>query len=135
MATQALQTPSPMTGTFITGQFTGSSVQNVYSDPSLHRDIMFSSKQTPFKANMLCATGSAGANNSCVCPGSSSGVPFRQSPPALVSQSMSSLFFPMTGGYSPQITSAVQTLLKQRSPIPKGQPSGYSSMDSMSMLQ
>lgn len=130
---QFLPSPSPQSGSYVTGQFTGQAVQNVWSSPPLHRQVMFSANQTPFKANLVCTSGAPGANNNCVCPGSASGVPYRQSPPAFTSQYMHVLFSPMQGTYVPPISASVQSLIAQRSPLPKGAPPAYGPMDLMPM--
>jgi len=127
ISTQALESPSPQTGSFVTGAFTGDAVNNVMVMPQLHREVLFSNRETPYKANMVCTSGANGVNNNCVCPGGPSGVPYRQQPAMYQAHYMSTLFSPIPGTYSPTPTKAAQVLISERSPLP----ASYTAMDAV----
>lgn len=129
IAAQSLPESSPQSNSYVTGAFTGSCVQNVYHNAAMHLEVLFNGDETPYKPNLVCPSGAAGVNNNCLCPGSPSGVPYRQQPAQYQSTYMGSLFSPLNPTLFPQPSRAAQTLIQQRSPLPRGQ--GFRSMDMM----
>lgn len=116
-------------GTYRMGEFTGRSVQNVWNDPSMHRQVFYGQNQTSFKSNMLCRQGSATIDNTCVCANTVSASPYQTPPQQKLTQYAVSMFSPTPGAYFPVPTRAAQELIAERSP----DPSSYHNMDNMPM--
>ncbi len=53
---QALAPVTAQNGNFIMAQNTAMGPMNVYTDPNLHLQVLYSTQQTPFRANMQCST-------------------------------------------------------------------------------
>lgn len=115
--------PNSSNDTYVVGAYTATGVANVFHDPSQNLKYQFSLNQTPYKANMSCSTGAMSINNTCLCPGSASGVPYRQSNGLYQQTAIHSLFTPSEPMVQP--TQAARTLIAQRSPAS----GSYSDMD------
>lgn len=124
--------PLPQTGmnshSYVSGQFTGETVQNVFHDPATHLKVMYSANQTPFKSNLTCMDGIPSVNNNCLCTGSTTSVPFRQQPHGFQMMEMNSLFTPMEPWASP--TPSALLLVNERGRAPQS----YMSMDPQGLL-
>lgn len=133
IAPQALSQPG--TGAFgangaggvtVMVQNSPSGLQNVYTDPALHLNVLYSNLETPFKSNLSCPTGFTSVNNDCICPGSPSSVPYRQSVPLMTTNYMSTLWSPIEPNMFPQVSRVSQQLIADRSPCG---PKCYANMD------
>lgn len=131
-ATQALPVPNPDQGRYRAGEFTSlgaSGVQNVYNLVPLHRRVLYSQDQGPFIPNLVCKAGVAGVNNDCLCPGSADSMPFLQQSNSYTNCNFNSLFLPTYSEAFPHLTRAALSLVKERSPLPKGRGSAYAPLD------
>lgn len=125
VATQALFQSGPSTGVYVTGAFTGNSVSNVYHDPALHRNIIYSNQMTPYQSSLVCENGATTVNSTCACPGAPSAPPFQVQTPMYTANYMGTLFSPIHGSYFPQVSPAVESLLRMRG---RGPATAYSTM-------
>lgn len=132
VAPQALGLPSAQENSFVAVQNTARGLQNVYTNPALHLQVLFTNQETPYKSNMVCPTGVPSVNNDCMCPGNPSGVPYRQSVPQYTASYMNSLFSPIQKDMMPPMTQAAKYLIVERSPCPM---SSYKMMDATPLSQ
>ena len=112
---------------FVMSQTTATGVKNVFSDPQLHLQVLYSSAETPFKSNLACPSGIAGVNSECLCVNSLAAVPYRQNVPSIQSAYMTGLFSPIE--IFPQLSRAAMQLVQERSPYPNA----YKAMDGVSL--
>jgi len=113
-------------GTYVQVENSANGLRNVFSDPAMHLNVLYSTGQTPYKANISCPSGSTNVNNECLVPGSASGVPFRLSTPAMTSNNFNSLFSPIDYN-QPPMSAAAASLMQERGPCPA---SAYQLLDS-----
>jgi len=132
VAPQALSQPSPNTGISVMSQTTATAIKNTWSDPKSHLVVQYSQYETPYKSNMVCPSGIASVNNDCLCPGSQSGVPYRQSIPVFSKNYVNTLFSPIQADMFPQPSAAAQYLIQERGPCPA---SAYRAMDTAPLTQ
>ena len=112
----ALPPPSQQSGNHVAGEFNGVNVGNVYYYPSIHREVHFPQVETPFKANMVCPQGTAGVDNTCLCPNSASSPPYREQPMMYQAAYTALLFTPTQDAYNPMPNAEDKALSKQRAP-------------------
>lgn len=132
VAPQALSQPNLQENSFVAVQNTATGLRNVYTNPALHLQVLYNSRETPYKSNMVCPTGVPSVNNDCMCPGNPSGVPYRQSVPQYTASYMRSLFSPLESQMMPPITQAAKYLVAERSPCPQ---SAYKPLDATPLSQ
>jgi hypothetical protein len=130
-ATQALTGSHPQAGITVASEFTGNAVQYVHTDRAMHRQVLYSNNETPFRSNMMCSNGVAGIDNTCLCPGSASAVPYTQNPAQYESMYMTSLFSPVGDTFFPQPTMASRKVMAERGPMP----SSYRTMELIPLNQ
>jgi len=132
LAPQALSQPSMQDRVSVMVQNTPTGFRNVYSDPALHLNVLYSTRETPYKSNISCPFGAASVNSECICPGAPSGVPYRQSVPVLTTDYLKSMFSPLEPAMFPQVSAASRSLIAERSPCG---PQAYRSMDKTAITQ
>ena len=96
----------------VEGVFDGTAVRNLYTIPSLHRQVFVPQDHTHFNMHLVCKQGMDNVDNKCVCPTSSNTTPYNAR-----SGAMSHMFVPENPHLIPSINPALKCLMRDRAPL------------------
>jgi hypothetical protein len=112
---QPIQNISPSSGNFVTQEFTGNKVQNVFYDNQTHLKSIYDVKGGPFVNKLQCHNGLVNADGKCI-NGFNSSAPYEEQPMVFSSHYINSLYNTPNVLNLPH-SKVASYLIQQRGPI------------------